>query len=76
MNELLTVVVAVCLGYLLLSNAVYVALVLIGAVENGVRRRESGMHDYETLASSRFTIPVSVVLSAYDEEPTIVSAVE
>jgi biofilm PGA synthesis N-glycosyltransferase PgaC len=75
MTQLLTIVVAVCLGYLLLSNAIYVVLAIVGAVENGVRRRESRVQDYETLASSRFTIPVSVVVAAYDEETAIVSTV-
>jgi poly-beta-1,6-N-acetyl-D-glucosamine synthase len=75
MTSLLAVFVAVCLGYLLLTNAVYLVLAAIGAVENGVRRHESAAEDYETLAASRFTIPVSVVVAAYNEETAIVATV-
>jgi len=70
-RDLLTVIVAACLGYLLLSNLVYLAFMLIGAMENSVRRRESGSQDYATLASSRFSIPVSVIVAAFDEERVI-----
>lgn len=70
-RELLAIVVAACLGYLLLSNLVYLVFVLVGAIENGIRRRESGSQDYATLASSRFTIPVSVIVAAWDEEAVI-----
>jgi cellulose synthase/poly-beta-1,6-N-acetylglucosamine synthase-like glycosyltransferase len=75
-NDVLTVVVAVCLGYLLLLNVLYVVLALVSAFELSVRRRESDAEDYLTLASSRFTIPVSVIVAAYNEETAIVPAVE
>jgi cellulose synthase/poly-beta-1,6-N-acetylglucosamine synthase-like glycosyltransferase len=75
-TSLLAIVVGICLGYLLLSNALYLVLAAIGAVENGVRRHESDMEDYGTLASSRFTIPVSVLVAAYNEESAIAATVE
>lgn len=75
-GHVLGIVVLVCLGYLLLTTFVYVALVLVGALESTVRRHESGSEDYATLASSRFTIPVSVFTAAYNEERVIVSTVE
>ena len=75
-GDVLAVVVLVCLGYLLLTNLTYVALVGIAFVENGVRRRETATQDYDVLATSRFTIPVSVIVAAYDEEPAIVATVE
>lgn len=74
-GDVLAAVVALCLGYLLLTNLVYVVLVSVAAVEGAVRRHETESQDYETLATSRFTIPVSVVVAAYDEEPTIVATV-
>lgn len=74
-REVLELVVLVCLGYLLLTNLVYVVLVGVSFVENGVRRHETASQDYRMLASSRFTIPVSVIVAAYDEEPAIVSTV-
>jgi len=75
MTEVLGIVVLVCLGYLLVTNLVYVVLVAIAAIENGVRRRETSSDDYGVLASSRFTIPVSVIVAAYDEETAIESTV-
>jgi poly-beta-1,6-N-acetyl-D-glucosamine synthase len=74
-NEFLGVIVAACLGYLLLTNLVYLSFVLVGALENSVRRRESGSEDYTTLARSRFTIPVSVIVAAYNEERVIETTV-
>jgi biofilm PGA synthesis N-glycosyltransferase PgaC len=74
--EILGVVVLVCLGYLLVTNLAYLALVAVAAVENGVRRHETASEDYDVLASSRFTIPVSVIVAAYNEETAIVSTVE
>jgi cellulose synthase/poly-beta-1,6-N-acetylglucosamine synthase-like glycosyltransferase len=74
--EALGIAVVVCLGYLLLTNLAYLALVLVAAVENTVRRHETSTEDYGVLAASRFTIPVSVIVAAYDEETAIVSTVE
>jgi cellulose synthase/poly-beta-1,6-N-acetylglucosamine synthase-like glycosyltransferase len=74
--EVLSVLVLVCLSYLLLTNFLYVALIAVAAVENGIRRHETASQDYEVLATSRFTIPVSVIVAAYDEEAAIVSTVE
>ena len=73
--QLLTVVVLACIGYLLLINLVSIAFILVGAVENAVRRNARASADYSTLASSRFTIPVSVIVAAWDEEAVIVSSV-
>jgi biofilm PGA synthesis N-glycosyltransferase PgaC len=73
--EILTLVVLSCLGYLLLTNVVSIVFILVGAVENAVRRHERTSADYATLASSRFTIPVSVIVAAYNEERVIVPSV-
>ena len=72
----LTTVVAICLGYLLLTKLTYIVLALVGGLENGVRRQESVTQDFGTLASSRFTIPVSVILAAYNEEKAIVPTID
>src|SRR4026208_376181 len=72
----LGVTVLVCLGYLLLTNLSYVALVLVAFVENGVRRHEGASQDLDVLGESRFTIPASGTLAAYNEETAIVSTVE
>ncbi len=75
-GEVLGAIVLVCLSYLLLTNLTYAALVAVAVVENAVRRHETASQDYTGLATSRFTIPVSVIVAAYNEEPAIVSAVE
>jgi cellulose synthase/poly-beta-1,6-N-acetylglucosamine synthase-like glycosyltransferase len=71
MTTALTIVVVACFGYLLFTTAVYVALTAVGAFESLVRRHESGSEDYDALGSSRFTIPVSVIVAAYNEERVI-----
>jgi len=63
----------ICFVYLLGANSLYLTMLLVGTVENALRRRESRAEDFETLSLSRFTIPVSVLAPAYNEEP-IVSA--
>ena len=70
----LVAVVTACLCYLVLTNLVALGFVLIGAVENAARKLEGESADYSTLASSRFTVPVSVIVAAYDEEAVIVSS--
>ena len=74
--ELIVVtVVAVCLLYLLLTNLVALAFVLLGAKETSFRKLEDDSTDYATLASSRFTVPVSVIVAAYNEERVIESTI-
>ncbi len=75
MTDALHVAVLVCLGYLGLIYAAYIVLAAVGLIENGLRRRESAAQDYEGLAASRFTIPVSVILAAYNEELAISATV-
>jgi len=76
MTELLTIVVATCLGYLVLLTLIYVVFALVSAFENSVRRRESAVEDYRTLSSSRFTIPVSVIVPAFNEQTSLVPAIQ
>ncbi len=75
MTTALTLVVLVCFAYLLLVNLVAVAFLVIGAFENAVRKHDAESNDFATLESSRFTIPVSVIVAAYDEEVVIESSV-
>ena len=76
MTTVLTVVVLGCFAYLLLVNLVAVAFLVIGAFENAVRKHDAESNDFATLESSRFTIPVSVIVAAYDEEVVIESTIE
>ena len=73
--QFLTLVVLCCLAYLVLTTLLAVVFLVVGAFENAVRKLEEGSTDYDTLASSRFTIPVSVIVAAYDEEEVIESSV-
>ena len=75
MTTALTVVVLVCFAYLLLVNLVAVVFLGIGAFENAVRKHDADSNDFATLETSRFTIPVSVIVAAYDEEVVIESTV-
>ena len=75
MTVVLYIVVLLCLGYLLLTAITYAALVAVGGVESAVRRHESRSEDFATLATSRFTVPVSLLVPAYDEAPVIAETV-
>jgi cellulose synthase/poly-beta-1,6-N-acetylglucosamine synthase-like glycosyltransferase len=75
MTTAITVVVLVCFAYLVLVTLVALAFLIIGAFENAVRKHDADSHDYATLETSRFTIPVSVIVAAYDEEVVIEPAV-
>ena len=75
METVLQIAVIVCFAYLLLVNVVAIAFLVLGAIENAVRRHEEASTDYEMLGSSRFTIPVSVIVAAYNEEAVIQSSV-
>jgi cellulose synthase/poly-beta-1,6-N-acetylglucosamine synthase-like glycosyltransferase len=74
-GDLLTVLVLLCLAYLVLTTLVQVAFLAVGALENAVRKLEDASTDYHTLGSSRFTIPVSIIVAAYNEETVIESTV-
>ena len=57
-------------------NLVAVVFVVVGAIENAVRRHESATATTTRRSgASRFTIPVSVIVAAYNEETVIVSTV-
>lgn len=74
-ETVLRLLVLVCAGYLLLVYAAYAALIVVGLFENSVRRLESASQDYETVASSRFTIPVTVILAAFNEEAGVSASI-
>jgi cellulose synthase/poly-beta-1,6-N-acetylglucosamine synthase-like glycosyltransferase len=74
-GSVLQLLVLLCLAYLVLTTLVQFAFLAIGGVENAVRKLDDESTDYETLSSSRFTIPVSVIVAAYNEERVIESTV-
>jgi poly-beta-1,6-N-acetyl-D-glucosamine synthase len=74
-TTVIPVVVLACFAYLMLVNVVAIAFLLVGAFENAVRKHDADSDDFATLESSRFTIPVSVIVAAYNEEVVIESTV-
>ena len=74
-GTVLMVLVLLCMAYLVLTTLVAIAFLVVGAFENAARKLEDVSTDYATLGASRFTIPVSVIVAAYNEETVIESTV-
>jgi cellulose synthase/poly-beta-1,6-N-acetylglucosamine synthase-like glycosyltransferase len=74
-STVLLLVVLACVLYLVVTTLIALAFVVIGAVENAMRKMEGETTDYEILASSRFTVPVSVIVAAFNEERVIESTI-
>jgi poly-beta-1,6-N-acetyl-D-glucosamine synthase len=68
-------VVVLCLCYLVVTTLVALGFVIVGALENAFRKLENASTDYSTLGASRFTVPVSVIVAAYNEERVIESTI-
>jgi biofilm PGA synthesis N-glycosyltransferase PgaC len=75
LHDTLPVAVMTCFVYLALTYLLFAAQLLVAAVENVRRFREERVEDYRLLAGSRFTIPVSVIMPAYNEASVIVAGV-
>ena len=71
----LRAVVFGCFAYLLVNYAAFFVLAAVSLLESMRRRAESRAEDQEAVALSRFTIPVSVIAPAFDEEPVIESTI-
>jgi cellulose synthase/poly-beta-1,6-N-acetylglucosamine synthase-like glycosyltransferase len=65
----------VCLGYLAAITALFLLMLVVAAVENRVRAFETRLEDFDTLLESPFTIPVSIIAPAYNEEVCVTAAV-
>lgn len=66
----------VCLAYMLAVFAVYSILIIFSALDNSIRSRETLSEDFELLSQSRFTIPVSVIVPAFNEEEVVAVTVQ
>jgi len=75
LHVLLQGIVLVCAAYLGTVYVLFLGLIAVGAVESAVRARERRAERYDVLATSRFTIPVSVIVPAYNEEVVILPVV-
>jgi cellulose synthase/poly-beta-1,6-N-acetylglucosamine synthase-like glycosyltransferase len=62
------------LAYVLLLQGIYTVLAISGwrAIEDYVRRRP--VRDYRSVSESEMSIPVSILVPAYNEEPSIVAS--
>jgi cellulose synthase/poly-beta-1,6-N-acetylglucosamine synthase-like glycosyltransferase len=65
-----------CVAFLLLSFVVFGTWTILGVIERGARVRSGRVDDLSLLETSRFTIPVSVVVPAYNEAAVIVASVQ
>lgn len=64
-----------CLAYLIAVTSAFLLMMCVAAVENRRRAFETRLEDFETITSSPFTIPVSVIAPAYNEEVCVSAAV-
>jgi poly-beta-1,6-N-acetyl-D-glucosamine synthase len=64
-----------CLAYLGVVTLMFALLAMSASIENRARARQSRNEDYDTLRESPFSIPVSIVAPAYNEEVCITAAV-
>lgn len=62
---------AVFFGYFILLVLCYFVLAVIGSMEEKKRALEARQEDYAALSSSSFTLPVSVIIPAHNEEEWI-----
>jgi biofilm PGA synthesis N-glycosyltransferase PgaC len=65
----------ICFGYLSLLYAFTILYVVAAWFESLTRKSEARAEDYDTLRYSRFTIPVSVIVPAYNEAAMITTVV-
>lgn len=64
-----------CLTYLAAITAIFLLMVFVAAAENRLRSFETRFEDFPTMRESPFTIPVSIVAPAYNEEIVVSAAV-
>ena len=65
--------VSACLIYFVCVNAYYLILLTISSFENRLRVQQDHDEDSPEISCSGHTLPVSVVIAAYNEERTIKS---
>lgn len=66
--------VKVCLAYLVVVFAAYCLLLVFAGVDSAIRNRQRSAEDFDALETSRFTIPVSIISSLYNEAPVAVAS--
>jgi cellulose synthase/poly-beta-1,6-N-acetylglucosamine synthase-like glycosyltransferase len=76
MSSLLRAANDFVLVYFLAINLVYTVLLAISVRESGQHGRRMAYGGYDVILHSPLTLPVSVLMPAYNEESTIVEAVQ
>ena len=66
--------VRVCFAYVVVVFATYGLLLVFAGVDSAIRNRQRSAEDFDALERSRFTIPVSVISSLYNEAPVAVAS--
>jgi cellulose synthase/poly-beta-1,6-N-acetylglucosamine synthase-like glycosyltransferase len=69
------VFVAVSLIYFVGINFCYTVLTLLSFAQSSIRVRQAKAANFDVLAASRLTPPVSIIIPAHNEEPMIVNSV-
>src|SRR5919204_5584627 len=64
-----------CLLYLTLLTAIFASLVGMAVQENRERAREASNEDFSIVRSSPFSIPVTIIAPAYNEEVCVSSCI-
>ena len=76
MDSLIRAINDIVLAYFFAINLVYTLLLIISVRESRQHGRRVGFGGYEVILRSPLTLPVSVLMPAYNEECTIVQAVQ
>ena len=75
-QEWLRVLVWGCFLYLLSNYVLFAMIAVVVAVESALRHLQARAEDFESMSLSRFTIPVSVIVPAFNEATVITASVE
>jgi cellulose synthase/poly-beta-1,6-N-acetylglucosamine synthase-like glycosyltransferase len=75
MTQVIHVVTVLILIYFVAINAVYTVLLAISVRESARHTKRIGFGGYDVILRSTMTLPISVLMPAYNEENTIVQAV-
>jgi cellulose synthase/poly-beta-1,6-N-acetylglucosamine synthase-like glycosyltransferase len=75
MREFFQISFLVCLGHFLLVNAYYFLVLCFSWMENRYRSRQEKGEDLKLPRESDFTIPLSVVIPAYNEQLCVLDTV-
>ncbi len=73
--NVLTLVNYFILGYFVVINLIYTALLFFGWRAMRAYIRRSPLRRYDEIANSELTMPISIVVPAYNEEKTILTSV-